>query len=74
MRSSPLFRAAWCKSGRSNDGGDGDCVEVARLADQVALRDSKDADGPVLAFSRAEWSVFLSDVRTDRFSRAVNRG
>jgi hypothetical protein len=38
----------WRKS--SFSGTTGDCVEVALLAGGVAVRDSKNADGPTLAF------------------------
>lgn len=65
MRASDLPLTSWRKSGRSN-GGYGDqteCVEVAELADQVAMRDSKDPAGPVLAVAGAEWQSFLRSVR-----------
>lgn len=64
MRSSDLPRAVWRRSSRSNGGGYGDCVEIAELAGQVAMRDSKDPAGPVLAFPRAQWCAFLGGVRT----------
>lgn len=67
MRSSDLPRAAWRKSTRSNDGGDGNCVEVAELADRIALRDSKDRTGPVLAFPQDQWRAFLTGIRTGQF-------
>lgn len=68
MRSSDLSRAVWRKSSRSNHGGNGDCIEVAELADQVVMRDSKDPAGPVLAFPPAEWCAFLGGARTGRFT------
>lgn len=38
----------------------GNCVQV-RLADgAVQVRDSKDPDGPVLTFTRDEWTAFLA--------------
>ena len=67
MRSSDLALATWRKSSRSNDGGDGDCVEVAGLCDEVALRDSKNPSGPVLAITRAEWRAFLGGIRAGEF-------
>ncbi len=67
MRSSDLPRVSWRKSSRSNGGGNGDCVETAELSDRVAMRDSKDPAGPVLAFTRAEWRAFLGSVRTSEF-------
>lgn len=67
MRSSDLSPATWRKSSRSNDAGGADCVEVAGLPDRVAMRDSKDLTGPVLAVTRAEWRAFLSDIRASEF-------
>ena len=42
------------------------CVEVA-LGDPVLVRHSKDPDGPVLAFSRAEWAAFIDGARGGEF-------
>ncbi len=57
-----LPRAAWQKSSYSNPSGN--CVEMARLpAGQVAVRDSKRPGDPVLVFTRAEWSAFLTALR-----------
>ncbi len=62
-----LTGAIWRKSTRSNDGGN--CVEVAtNLPGIVAVRDSKDADGPALTFSPSEWSAFMAGVRAGEFS------
>jgi len=53
----------WRKSSYSGNGG-GDCVEVARnLPGVVAVRDSKNPDGPVLIISRNEWARFISRLR-----------
>jgi uncharacterized protein DUF397 len=47
----------WRKSSYSNGAG-GNCVEVAAgLADRMAVRDSKDRGGAVLAFGRTDWTV-----------------
>jgi len=44
------------------------CVEVARARRrQVAVRDSKDPDGPVLLYSSGEWTAFLSDAKDGKF-------
>ncbi|MGV9215166.1 DUF397 domain-containing protein [Micromonospora sp. RB23] len=51
--------ARWRKSTRSGPDG-GNCVEVAdNLPGAVAVRDSKDADGPVLVFEPEAWRAFV---------------
>jgi Domain of unknown function (DUF397) len=53
----------WRKSSYSGSGGS-NCVEVApNLPEVVAVRDSKDPDGPVLTVSRAEWASFITSLR-----------
>ena len=59
-----LSSAEWHKSTFSAANG---CVEVAALDDRVAVRDSKEQGGPVLVFSRDEWSAFLGGVRAGQF-------
>lgn len=60
-----LTGAIWHKSSRSS-GNSGDCVEVAdNLPGVVAVRDSKDRQGPVLVFDRAVWSSFVESVKQD---------
>jgi Domain of unknown function (DUF397) len=62
MPSAPMDPpVVWRKSTRS--GGAGDCVEVARLPTAVAVRDSKDPDGPVLEFATHAWRDFLGCIR-----------
>lgn len=57
-----LTGAIWRKSTRS--GTQGDCVEVAdNLAGMVGVRDSKDPAGPVLTFTPAAWTRFLTRTR-----------
>ncbi|TDC83717.1 DUF397 domain-containing protein [Micromonospora sp. KC606] len=54
-----LSNAIWKKSTRSGTSG-GDCVEVAdNLPGVVAVRDSKDPAGPVLAFDPKTWKSFV---------------
>ncbi|MET7272250.1 DUF397 domain-containing protein [Streptomyces flaveolus] len=48
----------WRKSSHSSDQG-GECVEVAELPSSVAVRDSKDPAGPVLALAPAAFVTFL---------------
>jgi len=47
------------------DGG-GNCVEVAYLK-IVAIRDSKEEDGPVLVFTLAEWVDFIQGAKQGTF-------
>ncbi len=62
--------AAWRKSRFCN--GASACVEVAPLADgNVALRDSKEQDGPVLVFTPEEWAAFTAGVREGEFDLAT---
>jgi hypothetical protein len=53
----------WRKSTHS-DGSGGNCLEVSDdFPHIVPVRDSKNPNGPVLAFPAAAWSVFVEDVR-----------
>ncbi|TDD27782.1 DUF397 domain-containing protein [Actinomadura sp. KC06] len=47
-----LRSAKWRKSTYTGSNG-GNCVELADAAGAVAVRDSKDPDGPVLLLTRA---------------------
>jgi hypothetical protein len=60
----------WYKSSRS--AGNGACVEVAPLPSAMAVRDSKDPDGPVLCFSAGSWRLFIADVRTGTFDSTLD--
>jgi hypothetical protein len=65
-----LTGAVWRKSSRSAGNG-GDCVEVARnLPGAVAVRDSKDPDGPKLTFAPDEWVAFTAGIKTGEFDLA----
>jgi hypothetical protein len=58
----------WIKSSFSY--GNGNCVEVAGLADDVIMvRDSKNAKGPVLGFTPGKWDAFVGGVRKGEFDR-----
>jgi hypothetical protein len=56
-----LAGVQWRKSSYSTGGNQ--CVEVARLAGSIAVRDSKDPDAGHLAFSAASWRRFLGDAK-----------
>jgi hypothetical protein len=54
----------WRKSSHS---GQGNCVEVAKPQQGVAVRDSKDPMGPSLTFTAEAWSAFIADVSSKPF-------
>jgi hypothetical protein len=58
----------WVKSSFSF--ANGDCVEVASLADgRIGVRDSKDSAGPVLRFTPAEWRAFVAGAQNGEFDQ-----
>ncbi|MEU9114319.1 DUF397 domain-containing protein [Streptomyces sp. NPDC048483] len=61
----PEFR--FRKSSYSNP--ERECVEVAtNIPDTVAIRDSKDPDGPILRLAPAAWARFRGVVVERRFA------
>ena len=67
MDAADLSRARWTKSSRS--GGNGQCVECADLGALMAVRDSKDSQGPVLTFNRNAWRAFVEQVKNGEADR-----
>jgi hypothetical protein len=62
-----VTRAMWRKSSYSSGNG-GNCVEVSsNLPGAVAVRDSKDPDGPKLAVSKRAWSAFVQGIKETEF-------
>ncbi|MGW1806599.1 DUF397 domain-containing protein [Streptomyces sp. NPDC002078] len=58
-----LTGTIWRKSSYSGSNG-GDCVEVADLTPNVAVRDSKtEQPRPALLFPTAAWSAFVQSVK-----------
>ena len=56
----------WIKSSLSFSNGN--CVEVASLpGGGIGVRDSKDAEGPVLRFTPDEWRAFIGGARNGEF-------
>ena len=65
-----LSRLAWRKATRSTSNG-GNCVEVARnLPGIVAVRDSKNPDGPKLVIPAADWQAFTASVKAGQHNLA----
>jgi hypothetical protein len=65
MTDTEIIRIAWRKSSYSSSAG-GNCVEIADLAQHVAVRDSKDPDGPYLTVIRGAWQAFSRDIRSGK--------
>jgi hypothetical protein len=59
-----MSSANWRKSSYSGANG-GNCIEIAAAARTVAVRDSRDPDGPVLAFGPDDWRRFADQVKAD---------
>ncbi|WP_242882391.1 DUF397 domain-containing protein [Actinomadura litoris] len=57
-----LTNALWRKASRSTNNG-GDCVEVANAPGHVAVRDSKDPQGPHLILRRADFREFADAIK-----------
>jgi hypothetical protein len=64
MSTVDLAGARWRKSSYSGGtgGGNDNCVEVALGGQVAAIRDSKNAAGPVLAVSATSWGALLRGV------------
>ncbi|MEV0599781.1 DUF397 domain-containing protein [Streptomyces sp. NPDC050315] len=56
-----LDRARWRKSSYSTNEG-GECVEVASLPALIAIRDSKNPDGPVVTVDPGTFAEFIGYV------------
>jgi hypothetical protein len=54
--------AAWRKSRHSI--GNGECIEVAPVAQAVMVRDSVDSAGPMLRYSQRTWRAFIASTKT----------
>lgn len=52
---------------KSETSADGQCVEVAFVEAAVLVRNSEDPSGPMLTFSRSQWSAFLDGARSGTF-------
>ena len=62
MNQIDMSRAEWHKSSYSSQ--DGNCVEVAiNMPGTVAVRDSKDPEGPGLLIRAAEWRAFVYSLK-----------
>ncbi|MFO7251140.1 MAG: DUF397 domain-containing protein [Actinomycetes bacterium] len=63
-----LSGAGWRKSTRSQQSGN--CIEVAAVSGgRIAVRDSKNPDGPALVVNAAEWAAFVSRIKAGALGR-----
>ncbi|WP_373315532.1 DUF397 domain-containing protein [Planosporangium mesophilum] len=70
IRCGQLPPLAWQKSRRSNPSGN--CVELARLPDGgIAVRNSRDPEGPVLIYTFEEIAAFVAGARDGDFDNLV---
>jgi Domain of unknown function (DUF397) len=53
-------KGGWRKSSYSGGSTSSNCVEVAFVASEVGVRDSKNTDGPTLAFPATAWRTFVT--------------
>ncbi|GGW39922.1 DUF397 domain-containing protein [Streptomyces xantholiticus] len=61
MQASALESVTWIKSSHSN--ATGNCVEMATLpGDRIAIRNSRDPQGPALVCTCDEFSAFVAGV------------
>jgi hypothetical protein len=68
---SHLSGLVWQKSRRSNPSGN--CVEMAELPDGgIAIRNSRDPQGPVLVYSRAEIEAFIEGAKDGDFDHLIS--
>ena len=58
-----MIMMTWRKGTYSN--GEANCVETASRPGTVAVRDSKDPEGPRLAIPAAGWRAFTRRVQRD---------
>jgi hypothetical protein len=66
VKAGDLGPVEWRKSRASNPSGN--CVELAALPDgSIAVRNSRQPEGPALVYTRAEVSAFLAGVRNGEF-------
>lgn len=58
-----LSGANWRISSWSSNNG-GSCIQVAGLPGTIAVRDSKDPDGPAPILSADQWAGFVARIRS----------
>ena len=63
-------KARWIKSSASQ--GNGACVETRSVKEgEILVRNSRDPEGPILSFTKAEWVAFVAGVKAGEFDAIV---
>ena len=70
MTIQPQTNLDWRKSSYSGGSG-GDCVEVAKTADGVLVRNSKRLDGEMITFTSSELGAFIAGCQAGEFDDLV---
>ncbi len=50
----------------------GNCIEVASYGGGIAVRDSKNPNGPTLFYTASEWQCFIQGVREGDFDDLIS--
>jgi hypothetical protein len=69
LSASERVSLAWIKARSST--ANGVCVEVASAVGNIAIRDSKDPNGPILVYTPSEFRAFLEGARNGEFDNLV---
>jgi hypothetical protein len=69
LSASERVSLAWIKARSST--ANGACVEVASAVGNIAIRDSKDPNGPILVYTPSEFRAFLEGARNGEFDNLV---
>ncbi|MFF1420051.1 DUF397 domain-containing protein [Streptomyces sp. NPDC058280] len=64
-----LRGADWIKASVSD--GVNECVELAEVGENIAVRNSRDPMGPALIFTRRELSAFMDGVLNGEFQKMI---
>ncbi|MFF2061508.1 DUF397 domain-containing protein [Streptomyces sp. NPDC058200] len=65
----PVGNVTWQKSSYSGD-TNGECIEVATCTTAVAVRDSKNPDGPVFAVAPHAFTTFVTAAASGDLNRS----